>query len=57
MHISRDEAAQALSDINHARSRIDKLHDYSDASPFLILCPLAVVYPQPYFPQQIGHGQ
>jgi len=37
MHISRDEAAQALSDINHARSRIDKLHDYSDASPFLIL--------------------
>lgn len=37
MQISRDEAAQALSDINDARSRVDKLHGYSDSSPFLIL--------------------
>jgi hypothetical protein len=37
MQISRDEAAQALSDINDARSRLEKLHDYSDSSPFLIL--------------------
>lgn len=37
MQISRDEAAQALSDINDARSRIEKLHDYSDSSPFFIL--------------------
>jgi hypothetical protein len=37
MQISRDEAAQALSDIHDARSRVDKLHGYSDAAPFLIL--------------------
>jgi len=37
MQISRDEAAQALSDINDARSRVDKLHGYGDAAPFLML--------------------
>ena len=37
MQISRDEATQALSDISDARARVEKLHDYSDAAPFLIL--------------------
>jgi len=37
MQISRDEAAQALSDINDARSRVDKLHGYGDAAPFFML--------------------
>ncbi|MDO9478094.1 MAG: hypothetical protein Q7L07_15400 [Pseudohongiella sp.] len=37
MQISRDEAAQALADIRDARGRVNQLHGYSDAAPFLIL--------------------
>ena len=37
MQISRDEAAQALADINDARGRVNQLHGYSDAAPFLML--------------------
>ncbi len=37
MNLSRDDARKALDEIGEARGRVNRTHNYADASPFLIL--------------------